>query len=255
MSASPLMSCWLLFRGRPCPSLQSLTIDPTELVREHHEYGPNVALHNTLHDMFFDALATCQSAVGAFSFVLPGVDEQKLGWTKIAITALRKLAKETGDGTVKPSFAAPFRAMQAIEPVVGRNPTEAEFMQYRSFKEALRQIATDLHLIACNSPDNVRVGAEEFSAARASPHWDDVVWLGENLESRLPLLERDAAGKKMFASLGSAPVQVEGDRFRAKPRRDIPEDEKPTPAMRRAQLGNIKKAQAAQRKRRKVVAK
>ena len=61
-----------------------------------------------------------------------------------------------------------------------------------------------------------------------------------------------AEAKKMFASLGSAPVHVEGDRFRAKPRRDIPEDEKPTPAMRRAQLSNIKKAQAALRKRRKA---
>ena len=58
--------------------------------------------------------------------------------------------------------------------------------------------------------------------------------------------------KKLFKSLGSAPVQVAGDRFRAKPRRDIPESEKPTPAMRRAQRDNIKKAQAAVRKRRKT---
>jgi hypothetical protein len=40
-------------------------------------------------------------------------------------------------------------------------------------------------------------------------------------------------------------VHVAGDRFKAKPRRDIPEEEKPTPAMRRAQAANIKKAQAA----------
>ena len=58
--------------------------------------------------------------------------------------------------------------------------------------------------------------------------------------------------KKLFKSLGSAPVHVDGDRFRAKPRRDIPEDEKPTPAMRKAQTANIKKAQAAVRKRRKA---
>ena len=43
--------------------------------------------------------------------------------------------------------------------------------------------------------------------------------------------------------------------IRAKPRRDIPEDEKPTPAMRRAQLKNIKKAQAAVRARRKAKSK
>ena len=54
----------------------------------------------------------------------------------------------------------------------------------------------------------------------------------------------------MLASFGSEPVHVSGDRFQAKPRRDIPESEKPTPAMRRAQIANIKKAQAAVRKRR-----
>jgi hypothetical protein len=33
---------------------------------------------------------------------------------------------------------------------------------------------------------------------------------------------------------------VVGDRFRAEPRRNAPEDEKPTPAMRRTQFANIK---------------
>jgi len=55
---------------------------------------------------------------------------------------------------------------------------------------------------------------------------------------------------ELLAQLGSTPRHLGGDRFIAKPRRDIPETEKPTPAMRRAQLTNIKKAQAAVRKRR-----
>jgi hypothetical protein len=56
--------------------------------------------------------------------------------------------------------------------------------------------------------------------------------------------------EKLLNSLGSVPVHIGGDRFRAKPRRDIPESEKPTPAMRRAQAANIKKAQAARRRKR-----
>jgi hypothetical protein len=60
--------------------------------------------------------------------------------------------------------------------------------------------------------------------------------------------------KKVLASLGSAPIHVRGDRFRAKPRRNIPEGEKPTPAMRRAQMQNIKKAQASRRRRGKTSA-
>jgi hypothetical protein len=62
------------------------------------------------------------------------------------------------------------------------------------------------------------------------------------------LVADTAEARKVLATLG-APVHVSGDRFRAKPRRDIPENEKPTPAMRRAQLANIEKAQAAVRKR------
>jgi hypothetical protein len=49
-------------------------------------------------------------------------------------------------------------------------------------------------------------------------------------------------------------VQVDGDRFHARPRRNIPEADKPTPAMRKAQAANIKKAQAAVRRRRKAAA-
>jgi hypothetical protein len=49
----------------------------------------------------------------------------------------------------------------------------------------------------------------------------------------------------VLASLGATPVHVAGDRFKAKPRRNFPEAEKPTPAMRRAQMKNIRKAQAA----------
>ncbi len=48
--------------------------------------------------------------------------------------------------------------------------------------------------------------------------------------------------EKLLNSLGSVSVHIGGDRFRAKPRRDIPESEKPTPAMRRAQAVNIMKA-------------
>jgi hypothetical protein len=99
-----------------------------------------------------------------------------------------------------------------------------------------------------------RGGVERVAGRRASGSWDTAKWLIEKSHAHLEkgrLVPDSAEAKKLFASLGSAPVQVSGDRFRAMPRRDIPEDEKPTPAMRRAQLANIKKAQAAVRARRK----
>ena len=98
-------------------------------------------------------------------------------------------------------------------------------------------------------------GVERVAGQRASGSWDTAKWLVEKTDAHVEngrLVADSAEAKKLFASLGIAPVQVAGDRFRAKPRRDIPEDEKPTPAMRRAQLKNIKKAQAAVRARRKA---
>lgn len=98
-------------------------------------------------------------------------------------------------------------------------------------------------------------GVERVAGQRASGSWDTAKWLVEKGHAHLDngrLVPDSAEAKKLFKNLGSAPIQVAGDRFRAKPRRDIPEEEKPTPAMRRAQLANIKKAQAAVRARRKA---
>ena len=96
-------------------------------------------------------------------------------------------------------------------------------------------------------------GVERVAGLRANGSWDTAKWLVEKTHAHLVddrLVADSVEARKLLASLGSQPVHVAGDRFKAKPRRDIAESEKPTPAMRRAQLANIKKAQAAVRKRR-----
>lgn len=100
-------------------------------------------------------------------------------------------------------------------------------------------------------------GVERVAGQRASGSWDTAKWLVEKTHAHVEagrLVPDSVEAEKLFATLGSEPVQVDGDRFRAKPRRDIPEYEKPTPPMRRAQLTNIKKAQAAVRGRWKIKA-
>ena len=70
-------------------------------------------------------------------------------------------------------------------------------------------------------------------------------WLVEKTHAHVEdgrLVPDSADGETLFASLGSAPIHVgEGDRFHAEPRRDIPESDKPTPAMRRARLANVER--------------
>jgi hypothetical protein len=96
-------------------------------------------------------------------------------------------------------------------------------------------------------------GVERLAGRRANGSWDTQKWLIEKSHAHVAsgtLVADSAAARKVLASLGSVPVHVRGDRFRAKPRRDIPESEKPTPAMQRAQRANIRKAQRARRRRR-----
>jgi hypothetical protein len=98
-------------------------------------------------------------------------------------------------------------------------------------------------------------GVERVAGLRESGTWDTAKWLVEKSHAHIEkgrLVPDSVEAERLFKQLGSVPVHIGGDRFRAKPRRDIPEREKPTPAMRRAQLANIKKAQAAVRARRRA---
>ncbi len=95
-------------------------------------------------------------------------------------------------------------------------------------------------------------GIERVAGQRPSGSWDTQKWLisKERAHIKNGVLVADTADvRKLLITLGSSVRQVTGDRLKAKPRRDIPEREKPTPAMWRAQLRNIRKAQAARRMR------
>ncbi len=94
---------------------------------------------------------------------------------------------------------------------------------------------------------------ERLSGRRSSGSWGTVSWL---------VSKRDAhrSGKNLIITTSKVRqaiekgtrgpiVHVKGDIFASKPRKNIPEKSKPTVAQRRAQTRNIKKAQAARRRR------
>jgi hypothetical protein len=94
-------------------------------------------------------------------------------------------------------------------------------------------------------------GIERVAGQRPSGSWDTQKWLIGKDQAHVVrgrLVPDTAAARHVLDSLGSAPVHLGGDRFRAKPRPNIPERAKPTPAQRRAQRHNIRKAQVARRK-------
>ena len=89
---------------------------------------------------------------------------------------------------------------------------------------------------------------QRVSGKRASGSWATVKWLigkedAHVEDGKLVGDTRDA--KDLLKKLRSRPVHIRGDRFEAKPRRNVPERSKPTTAQTRARRQNIKKAQAA----------
>lgn len=106
-----------------------------------------------------------------------------------------------------------------------------------------------------NQDVGARGGIERVAGQRANGSWDTQKWLIGKNEAHIDgakLVADSVAAEKVLSQLDSTPRHLGGDRFIAKPRRNIPEREKPTPAMRRAQRTNIKKAQAAVRKQRRA---
>lgn len=89
---------------------------------------------------------------------------------------------------------------------------------------------------------------QRVAGKRESGSWATVKWLigkedahveGDNLVGDT----RDA--KDVLKKLGSKVTHKSGDRFEAKPRRNVPEKSKPTAAQKKARSQNIKKAQSA----------
>jgi len=93
---------------------------------------------------------------------------------------------------------------------------------------------------------------QRVAGKRPSGSWTTVKWLiGKNDAHRQgkKLVPDTKSAREVIEQLGSQPVHLRGDRFAAKPRRDVPEKNKPTPAQVRARRQNIKKAQAARWKK------
>jgi hypothetical protein len=93
---------------------------------------------------------------------------------------------------------------------------------------------------------------QRVAGKRSSGSWSTATWLIGKEDAHVQgskLIPDTKAAKEVIKQLGSKPVHVVGDRFKAKPRPDVPERAKPTPAQQRAQRENIKKAQAARHRK------
>lgn len=97
-------------------------------------------------------------------------------------------------------------------------------------------------------------GLERIAGRRSSGSWATATWLvsknNAHINTRGELVIDDKKERTALAkALRGKITRVKGDVFTAHPAKNVPERAKPTPAMKRAQKANIKKAQSARRKR------
>ena len=101
-----------------------------------------------------------------------------------------------------------------------------------------------------NQDVGAKGGLERLAGKRTSGSWDTVAWLisKDKAEVRAGQLKIiDTKAKTVLKQIKGPIYHVKGDIFKAHPK-NVPEKDKPTPAMRRARAANIKKAQRARRK-------
>ncbi len=95
-----------------------------------------------------------------------------------------------------------------------------------------------------------RGGIERVAGKRASGSWSTQKWLIGKDHAHIEggkLVADTADARKVLSILGSKPVRIRADRFKAQDRPNVPERAKPTAAQRRARTRNIAKARAARR--------
>lgn len=95
-------------------------------------------------------------------------------------------------------------------------------------------------------------GLQRITGRRTSGSWATTAWLISKEDAHKTksnkLIITDVGAKTVLKSIREPIEYVKGDIFKAKPRKNVAEKDKPTPAQKRAYAKNIKKAQQARKK-------
>jgi len=93
---------------------------------------------------------------------------------------------------------------------------------------------------------------QRVAGKRSSGSWSTATWLISKEDAHVEdgkLVPDTKDAKDLLNKLGSKPLHLSGDRFKAKDRPNVPERAKPTPAQTGARRENIKKAQATRHRK------
>jgi len=197
---SAFVACWFLWRDHEAKLEVHIPPVPGDLSREQYSLGENTDVTSFFYDAFWIALYVALRASGNdFSTIHPGLGKDNLGWLPKGLAMIEKIAREIAEGRIAPTFSAAYGEAVDVEPVQWGPAPEKEYRQYLAFKEALRRIAVDLHLLGLPDSGNTKVPASELSMARQSAHWSDANWVTRNVADRISLLDKDGAAALLTA--------------------------------------------------------
>lgn len=97
-------------------------------------------------------------------------------------------------------------------------------------------------------------GLERIAGRRSSGSWDTATWLVDKKHAHVTpggqlVIDNAKERAALTKAISGKITHVKGDIFHAHPVKNVAEKDKPTPAMKKAQRTNIKKAQAARKKK------
>lgn len=184
-SVSPLLSCAYRLRGVTPPALCNLGDLAPTAVRADYDYGLNIDVVRFFHSFFFSSLEVALIAVGECDPALVGVNRANLGWMTDGIRCLWEAALEIAKQPSNITYGSIFCCLADLKPVDKQHrPSEPSMAQYRAFRDAVSQIAMDLHALKCVFLGPSLISKDQFEIARASTHWIVDSWISKELQER-----------------------------------------------------------------------
>ena len=199
MPVSPLLACWMHYHQVPTSAPVGVFEVPDDIVRKHYSYKRNEDLERFFCDFFFHALAN-RLRGSQYSPLHPieGEHAGSSGWIYEPLKLLDKIARNISEGGTRASFSVLYRAVQALEPVAGKDfLPAADFRQYQAFRHALCEIAVNLHCLNYPVGKIPVVESRELAAARESVHWGEEIWISLQVERKLCVLEPEEAERTL----------------------------------------------------------
>lgn len=187
-------ACWFLWRDRTLRHAVYSPSIPAGLIRDRYSLTSNADVEEFYIDSFWAVLrAGLMAGDDPYEIIHPALDGDDPGWLLVGLGKLVDVACGIARGRLAPSFSVVFAASGDVAPVHWGPSPEREHAQYRAFRNALRKIAVDLHLLAISDPAVTTIPAAELAVARKSHHWLDELWVHHNVEHRMPILDKDGA--------------------------------------------------------------